>query len=346
MNTLLQELLLAHGPSGQEDEIRDVVQAHVKKLNCETWIDPAGNLIAKFKGKNPDKPAIRLMAHLDEIAMIVKRVHDDGSLRVDPLGGLYPNVLGQCPVEVLGDNKTIGGALSFGSVHTTTETPIPNKMLPRADSGKNEPLTWEDVRVITRLTPETLKSYGVHAGTRVVVAKCQRNLFTINDCIAGYFFDNRASIAACLMALEQLKGAPEQDIYFVASVSEEIGVVGASYAARTLPGDLTIAVDVGPVAKEYQTVLSSDPILVYQDACSLYDRASNTRFMQLAKEHNIPLQTAIFSNYGSDASLAQLRGQTAKAALLCFPVENTHGYEIMHKDALNKVAKLLALFLQ
>ncbi len=344
MNTILQELLLARGPCGQEDEVRTLIQRHLKNLVDETWVDPAGNLIGKIKGKSA-KPPIRLMAHMDELSMIVKRINEDGTLRVDPLGGILPGSIGQGPIEILGKSKIIPGILSFGSMHSTTETPIPNKMAPTSDQGQGKSLTWEDVIIITRMNPKQLAQAGVHAGSRVVIAQCRRNLFYLQDCIGGYFFDNRASITACLMALKLLSQPPEQDIYFVASACEEIGAVGASYAARTLPGDLTLAVDIGPVAKEYQTVLSADPIIVYQDSYSLYDQKTNDQLLVLAKKLKIPVQTAIWGNYGSDASVAMQRGQSAKAALICFPVENTHGFEIMHKECLDTLSRLLAAFL-
>lgn len=345
MDTLLQELLIARGPCGQEDEVRTLLQGLLKDLVDETWIDPAGNLIGKIKGKSASKPPIRLMAHMDELSMIVKRINEDGSLRVDPLGGLLPGSLGQGPVEILGNGKIIPGILSFGSMHSTAETAVPNKMMPESDQGQSKALSWQDVYVITRLSPQELLQAGVHAGSRVVIARCKRNLFYVQDCIGGYFLDNRASIAACLMALKLLAEPPPQDIYFVASASEEIGGVGASYAARTLPGDLTLAIDVGPVAKEYQTTLSADPIIVYQDSFCLYDLKTNEHLLKLAKANNIPVQTALWANYGSDASLAQIRGQSAQSALLCFPVENTHGFEIMHKDCLTRLSRLLAAFL-
>lgn len=345
MNTLLQELLIARGPCGQEDEVRTVLQRLLKNLVDETWVDPAGNLIGKIKGKSATKPPIRLMAHMDELSMIVKRINEDGSLRVDPLGGILPGSLGQGPVEILGDSQIIPGVLSFGCMHSTSETPIPNKMMPPSDQGQSKALTWEDVTIVTRMSPQALMEAGIHAGSRVVIAECRRTLFYLQDCIGGYFLDNRAALAACLMALELLSEPPPQDIYFVATTCEEIGGVGASYAARTLPGDLTLAIDVGPVAKEYQTTLSADPIIVYQDSYSLYDQKTNAELLALAKKLGIPVQTAIWANYGSDASLAELRGQSAKAALLCFPVENTHGFEIMQKDCLNTLSRLLAAFL-
>ncbi len=342
---LLQSLMIAKGPCGEEDEVRLICKKQLESLTDEIWIDAAGNLIGKISGSKPDPAkAINLMVHMDELSLIVKRINEDGSLRVNPLGGIHPFNFGQGPVDIMGDKKTFSGILSFGCMHTTKETPSINKMTPEDHRGQGKTPGWEDVSVVTRMSPIELKKAGVHPGTRIVIGQSRRQLHHFQDCIAGYFLDNRASIAIALTALQQLK-KPKNDIYFVATCSEEIGAHGASYAARTLPAELTLAIDVGPVAKEYNTILSPDPIIVYQDAVALYDKKICDQMVSLSEKLGQKPQTAIFGSYGSDASLAYSRGQSAKAALLCFPVENTHGYEIAHKDSLNSCADLLQAFL-
>lgn len=77
-----------------------------------TVVDPAGNLIGLVRAPEPAEGAIRLMAHLDEIAMVVKRIDEDGALRVFAPGGAYPVNFGMCPVDILGDNQVVTGALS------------------------------------------------------------------------------------------------------------------------------------------------------------------------------------------------------------------------------------------
>lgn len=75
----------------------------------ETWGDPAGNVIGLIKGARPGtktNQSIRIMAHLDEIAMLVKRIESDGTLRVVALGGVNPINFGVCPVDILGDRDS------------------------------------------------------------------------------------------------------------------------------------------------------------------------------------------------------------------------------------------------
>lgn len=53
------------------------------------------------------------MALQDEIAMLVKRIADDGRLHVVALGGAFPVNFGMCPVDVMGESQILPGVLSF-----------------------------------------------------------------------------------------------------------------------------------------------------------------------------------------------------------------------------------------
>lgn len=345
---LLQSLLSAFGPSGQEDEVRELCKKEIRPLVDELWVDSAGNLIGKVNGKNKSYPAVRLMVHMDEIAMIVKRINDDGSLRVNALGGSYPASFGQGAVDILGDNEYFSGVLSFGSMHTTKESASTNKIMPKEFKGEGRAPFWDSVHITTRKSPKELEDAGVHPGTRVVISKSRRILHHFQDCIAGYFLDNRAAINIAIETLKYAKAEKksfEGDVYFVATTSEEIGAFGASYASRTLPGDISIAIDVGPVSSEYQTELNSSPIVVYQDAAATYDKTTSDNLIKLGKKLNLNPKCAVFETYASDASISQKNGQCAKAALICLPVENTHGYEIAHKDSIKNCANLLFSYL-
>jgi putative aminopeptidase FrvX len=349
---LLQALINARGPCGEEQEVRALCQKHLAGIVDEMWIDAAGNLIGKISGSeqtgSQPSDSIRVMVHMDEISLIVKRINEDGSLRVNPLGGILPFSFGQGPVEIMGDKELFSGVLSFGCMHTTKDSATINKMIPEEYRGQGKTPGWDDVVITTRKTPAELNEAGVYPGTRVVIAQTRRQLHRFQDCIAGYFLDNRAAICVAIEAFKQIRTGnkkPKRDLYFVATCTEEIGAHGASYAARTLPGEITLAIDVGPVAKEYQTTLSADPIIVYQDSAGVYDKKISDRLVVLAENLNMKPQRALFGSYSSDASLAQSRGQSAKAALICFPVENTHGYEITHKESLKKCADLLSSYL-
>ena len=248
---LLEELLLARGPGGQEAEVTAICRRELEPVCDRVWSDPAGNLIGQLKGQNPDAPAIRVMAHLDEIAMVIKRINEDGSLRVFALGGAFPANYGMCPVDVMGDLEIAPGVLSFGTMHGTSATPQSQHVL-TGDVG------WNDVSIITRRSKAELGEMGIRAGTRVVLSQHWRKPFRVHDSVAAHFLDDRAPILAALFAARSLRERGEalkQDVYFIFTSSEEETNAGAQYAARTLPGDVCVALEVGPVAQEYDCLL-------------------------------------------------------------------------------------------
>lgn len=342
---LLEELLRAYGPCGQEDAVRDVVARALQPSADEMWVDPAGNLIALVRGRG-EEPTVRVMAHLDELSMIVKRVEPDGTLRVNSLGVMYPGNFGLGPVAVLGDEETLTAVLLLGSEHTTRETPQVWQTKP--DQG-GRALDWPDVAVFTGRSTEELAEKGVHAGTRVCVDGSKRTLVRFGDFMGCHFLDDRAALAALVGASASVAGGagrPAGDVYFVATTSEEMGGLGAAYASRTLPGDITLALDVGPAEAEYAVPLDSGPVIAYADDAVVYDKPTSDRLLALGHELGLDPTAAVWQSFDSDASQSKAHGQAARVALLCLPTLSTHGYEVMHAETPDRCARLLAEYLR
>ncbi len=343
---LLQELLTTYGPCGQEDAVRDICARELEPLVDEMWTDPAGNLVGLLRGSDADAdgPVIRVVAHLDELSMMVKRVEADGSLAVGPLGTMYPANFGLGPVAVLGDEGVRHGILTLGSEHTTAESYRIWQTKP--DQGDRS-MDWSHVYVFTGRTPVELAEDGIHIGTRVCIAESKRSLVEVGNYIGCYFMDDRAALVVSLAAARALaEQRPPQDVVFVFSTSEEMGGIGATYASRTLPGDVTLALDVAPTEAEYQTTASADPVIAYGDSAVLYDKPIADRLVALGQELGMSPQRGVFGSYESDASNAKMRGQAPRAGLLGLATLSTHGYEALHSDLLDNCIRLLTVFLQ
>lgn len=351
---LLQELLWAYGPGGQEEAVREICRRELEPFVDETWVDKAGNLVGLIRGSdtesapaNPhdDVRATRLLAHMDELSMIVKRVDSDGTLHVTPAGVMYPANFGLGPVAVLGDETTLTGVLSLGSEHTTKESLRIWQTKP--DKG-DKSMDWLHVYVFTGCTRAELTAAGVHPGTRVCVERSKRTLVDVGDYIGSYFMDDRASVTALLQTARVLRERSERplyDAYFVFTTNEEIGGVGASYACRTLPGDLTLALEVGPTEAEYDTTVTGGPIVAYSDTRSIYDKAVADRLMAIATDLNLSPQAAVLGAFESDASHAKAGGLSPRAGLLCVPTLSTHGYEVIPRDATADMTDVIVRFL-
>ncbi|BBX63187.1 peptidase M42 [Mycobacterium saskatchewanense] len=356
---LLQELLRSYGPCGQEDAVRAVCARELEPLVDDMWVDAAGNLIgyvaadesAMTAGQHHRSTvtpglgaATRVMAHMDELSMLVKRVEPDGTLHLTQLGTMYPGNFGLGPVAVLGDHETLTAVLTLGSEHTTQESQRIWQTKP--DQG-DKALDWNHVYVFTGRTREELDAAGVRPGTRVCVDRSKRSLVEIGDYLGCYFLDDRAAVTALLCAARALREGgqrPAEDVYFAFTTNEEIGGVGGTYASATLPGTLTLALEVGPTEQEYATTVSGGPIVGYSDALSVYDKDVADRLMRIAADRGLSPQAAVLGAFESDASHSKAGGLTPRAGLLCLPTLSTHGYEVVARGAIEAMAAIVVDF--
>lgn len=358
---LLQELLWTYGPVGQEDAVRAVCARELEPFVDDMWTDDAGNLIGyiaatasssdneagdhRHRGAAGPGTATRVLAHMDELTMLVKRVEPDGTLHLTQLGTMYPGNFGLGPVAVLGRHQTLTAVLTLGSEHTTKESPRIWETKP--DRG-DRALDWQHVYVFTGRSLEELAAAGVQAGTRVCVERSKRDLVEMGDYVGGYFLDDRAAVTALLHVARLLRESgrrPAADVYLAFTTNEEIGGVGGSYASATLPGNLTLALEVGPTEREYGTSVTGGPIVAYSDELCVYDKDVADRLMDIASDRGLSPQPAALGAFESDSSHAKASGLTPRAGLLCLPTLSTHGYEVIARRAIDDMAAIVADFL-
>ncbi|BBD59206.1 glucanase [Nostoc sp. HK-01] len=332
---IIEELVMHHSPSGAETEINEFLLQQFAELGVEVWSDRADNIIAKIPGKDPNR-AIAITAHKDEIGAIVKTIGDAGRVEVRKLGGAYPWVYGEGVVDLLGDNETIPGILSFGSRHVSHESP-------QKVQQEDTPVKWENAWIETKRTTAELEAAGIRPGTRMVVGKHRKHPIRLNDHIASYTLDNKASVAI-LLALAQILKQPVCNVYLVASAKEEVGAIGALFFTQNQQLDALIALEICPLSPEYPIQDGENPVLLSQDAYGIYDENLNLQLCRSAKQLDISVQLAIISGFGSDASIAMKFGHVGRAACLAFPTQNTHGYEIAHLGAIANCINLLKGF--
>ena len=356
---LLQELLWAYGPCGQEADVRAVCARELRPVVDDMWTDDAGNLIGYIAADPPtgdtdhghrhrtsSEPGVatRVMAHMDELSMLVKRVEPDGTLHLTQLGTMYPGNFGLGPVAVLGEHETLTAVLTLGSEHTTQESQRIWQTKP--DQG-DKALDWDHVYVFTGRSPDELEAAGVRPGTRVCVDRSKRTLLEVGDYLGCYFLDDRAAVTALLRTARLLRERgqrPADDVYLVFTTNEEIGGVGGTYASGSLPGTLTLALEVGPTEREYGTKVSGGPIIGYSDALCVYDKDVADRLMGIATEQGLSPQGAVLGTFESDASHSKANGLTPRAGLLCLPTLSTHGYEVVRRSAIDEMAAIIVEF--
>lgn len=336
---LLEKLLMAYGPGGQEDEVREICQTELARYCDEVTVDRAGNVIGRIKVSDDTDPAegIQIMAHLDEIAMVVKLVDEDGTLQVEALGGAQPISFGVAPVDILGDSGPLPGVLSFGSMHSSGITTQSKDVL----QGN---VSWKDVHVVTRRSRDHLLEAGIRPGTRVVLSKHWRAPWYLPEAIAAHFLDDRAPLLALILAARGLaarRAELNQDVWLVCTTLEEESNAGAMYAAARLPGETVIAVEVGPVLAEYGTRLDDHPIISIGDQKGVYTRCVVEDLKVACSRAGYEAQLALLVDFASDASAVMSVGSAARAGCIAIPTENTHGFEIVTEGGVEACAATL-----
>lgn len=332
---LLQQFVSAYGPPGQEDEIRQVLVDHITAMDLNYEVDAKGNLIVWFGEGTPD---VVVTAHMDEIAMIVRSIEPNGSLIVGSLGGLYPWKLGEGPVDILTPAEAIPGVLGFGGIHTED---------PRATcvKARDKAIGWDMARVFTGIPAEDLRTMGVRPGTRVVVSKARRQLRRMGDHIAGHFLDDRADLVAWILALQEVRDMG-LNVVFVATAAEEVGGEGALFLLNGIRPPVCIALELGANVPDAPVLITADPTVWANDGYAATAVRDLELLSEIGDELGLDLQFQAFSRGGSDASCAASHGLCARPITLGLPMENSHGYEVMHRDAMEELARLTVALLK
>ena len=96
---------------------------------------------------------------------------------------------------------------------------------------------------------------------------------------------------------------------------EELGSGTAGYASGTLPGSVSVAIDVSPVSPdEYGNEVDPYPTIGYRDDYAVYNKPLADTLVSHALQLEMLPGIGIFENYSSDASAAKRLGRTAQAA--------------------------------
>ncbi len=278
---LLTTINAAHGPSGDEGAVAEVIEKLAVPHADEITRDTMGNLIVRKKGSGP-----RLMfsAHMDSIGLIATHITKEGFIRCGRLGGVDPKEAAFTTVRF---KNGVRGVLAKEE---------------KADFGK---LKLDECYIDIGAKDEDEAKKLVQMGDTAVYdapAYC-------NDSKAvSPYMDNRISCAVLLKALSELDTCAN-DCYFVFSVQEEVGLRGAKTAAYGIDPAYGIAVDVTGVDDVPGSECSGTAKLGKGTAIKVMDSSVICHpemvdlLEQVARQHAIPMQRDVLRAGGTDAGV-------------------------------------------
>lgn len=326
---ILSEAAALCGPGGHEKHVAEYFAEQFRPFVDEVTVDSMYNVIAHRKGSGP---RVMLAAHQDEIAMLVTKIEDDGSLRLGMIGGVDPRILPACRVWVHGREKL------FGTIGA-----LPPHLMSAEDRENNYQL--KNLHVDVGLPAERVREL-VRIGD-LVTFNC-KSTELLNGQFAAKTMDDRACVGLLLCAAEYLqKLVCDADVYFVATSQEEVGSHGAETAAFAIDPDLAIALDV-----DHATIPGSRP-----DTTVPLDKLAMTvgpfiqpklaeRLEKCAGEHGVKLTTTVAGRATyTDADEIGLSRAGVPSLLLSLPEKYMHTtVETIDVGVLKEGGRLLAHF--
>lgn len=321
---LLREIVKIYGPTSNETLIRDFIKEHIMDYVDEINVDALGNLIARKKG--PGKK-VMISAHMDQIALMAIDIDENGFIRFTNIGGISPYY--SLSQQVIFQNGTTG-AIFAEPVDDMSKLKLENMYIDIGARSKDE------------------AEEKVNIGDICIY---HANLVENDNVVFTPYLDDRVG---CFIAIETLKSIkePKNDLYFVFSVQEEVGLRGAKTAAYGVDPDIGIALDVTahgdtPKAKRFAIGLHKGAAIKVKDNSMITHPKIRETLVSVAKSNNIPYQMEVLEFGGTDSGAIHVNKSGVPSGVISIPTRYVHStVEMASKSDILNCMELLKVFLE
>lgn len=315
------KLNAAHGPSGDEGGVRDAIRELAQPYADSVEADVMGNLIVRKRGKGAK---LMLCAHMDSIGLVATHIDPEGFVRCGRLGGIRPADALYTPVRFR--NGTRGAFV-------------------REDKAGLEKLNMDECLIDIGAKDRDGAQKLVRIGdTAVYDAPTVRN----GSVMITPYADDRIACAVLLRALETAAEAAN-DVYFVFSTQEEVGLRGAKTAAYAIRPDYALALDVTdscdtPKGEHLGTArLGGGAAVKLMDKSVICHPRMVALLEQLAEKQGIKTQRDLITVGGTDAGAIHTTGEGAITGGISIPCRYIHTpTEMIDLDDADECVRLTA----
>jgi endoglucanase len=333
----LKTLVTTPSPSGFEEEIQAVCKNYVTSYVDDVFKDVHGN---QYAVRNPDgKLRVMLAGHVDEIALMVNDIDENGFLGFVAIGGIDPSVLDGQRIVVHGAKGPVPGVVGRTAIHLTE----------KEERGKPLKLhqLWADIGAKDQKDAEKVVSIGDPITIDVGFVALRDNK------VVARAFDDRIGAFVVLEAMRLIaKRKIKCAVFCVTTVQEEIGLRGATTSAYGCNPHAGLAVDVDH-ATDYPFVdarrfgkerINGGPAIARGPNIN---PIVNRQLIDVAKKHKIPYQASAAPRAtGTDANAMQLSRQGVATGLIGIPNRYMHSpVELLSLTDAEHAAKLIAEWL-
>ncbi len=318
MREMLEKLCLAFGPSGYEDEVREIIENEITGLNIENseiMRDNLGGIYLHIK--NEGAPKLMINAHMDEIGFMVTGISERGEIKFERVGGIDPLSLSAKRVV---SERGVRGVITATPIHLLSadkrkKAPSVSEMfIDIGASNKEEALTLTDIGEYF-----TFDSDFVSLGSDKVKAKA---------------LDDRHGCTIMLEIIRKMANEGKKspfDLYFAFTTREEVSFSGAFCATEIIKPDYGVVIESKavldlPNVSEDKSVgtLGDGGLISYADGACIMDRGLVDSLIQICEQNAIKYQINRSVSGGNDASTIQRSACGTKVALISAPSRYIH----------------------
>ena len=316
---MLQRLSDAPGPPGAEEPVRAVMYPVMKQNATTISFDGLGSVIAQ---QGTSGPRIMVDAHMDELGGMVRRITPNGFLTMQMLGGWLDQALVDQRWVILGSKGPVHAVTGIRDIHV-----VPADERTRVYSRDSLMLD------IGARNAAEAAAMGIEPGDPVV-PDSPFMVLNGSDNYLGKAWDDRIGCAVLLAAMQRTKNSNHgNQLFYVATTQEEIGLRGARTAAQVVKPDIGIAIEGGIVGdtpgsrpEETQAKLGGGPGIFLYDSSALANRKLVAQIKKVAAAKGIPLQFDLVQGYGDDSAEMQLSNGGVPTVNIVVPVRYTHAH--------------------
>ena len=283
MKQTLFTLLNTYGGVGREDAVRETIAELARPYCDEMRTDALGNLICVRAGKEGGR-RVMVAAHMDHIGFVVLDADEHGFLRVHNAGGISKRAS-------LNRHVVFANGV-HGVVSNETERFS-------ADDNKMSDL-FIDIGARDRADALSMVALGD-------VAVYAPDAFELAN--AAPAVDDRVGCAIALEAMKEL-GECENEVAFVFTVQEELGLRGARAAAYGVDPQIGVALDVTlsgdtPKGPKIAVKAGEGPCVKVRDSSLVCSPRVVRGLEEAAGRVGVKTQREVLSAGGNDAGAMQ-----------------------------------------
>jgi len=337
---LLRLLADTAGAPGFEEPIRKVMVEQMRPFASSITFDGLGSIIAT---QGTSGPRIMVDAHMDELGGMVRRITPKGLLTMQMLGGWLDQALVDQRWTIIGAKGPVKAITGIRDVHV-----VPADERTRVYSRDS---LFLDVGATSEAE---VRAMGISVGDPIV-PDAPFEVLNGTGHYLGKAWDDRVGCAVVVEAMRRLATTPHPNqISWVITTQEEIGLRGAHTASDVVKPELGIAIEGGITGdvfpgrpEETQAVLDGGPVLFVYDSSALPNRKLSTFVKQTAADRKIPLQLDLVQGYGDDSAEIQKSTGGVPTVNLLVPARYTHAHNgVISRRDFDQMVDLLVAMLQ